>query len=72
MGEASRTIDFKVADQFMDGPTYAAATAPSPKINVNGMWFQNNGLSAKVGEKSLLQRLHLLEQDSRRTGHHSL
>lgn len=48
------TIDFKVADQFMDGPTYAAATAPSPKINVNGMWFQNNGLSAKVGEKVAL------------------
>ena len=44
------TIDFKVADQFMDGPTYAASTAPSPKINVNGMWFQNDGITAKVGE----------------------
>ena len=52
--EASRHHRFR-ADQFMDGPTYAAATARlPPKINVNGMWFQNNGLSAKA-RKSLLQ-----------------
>lgn len=48
------TVDFKVADTFMDAATFAVATEPSPKVNVNGMWFQNNGGTYKVGETATL------------------
>ena len=45
------TIEFKETDSYLDAETFANATVPGSKINVNGFWFQNNGNTYKVGEK---------------------
>ena len=56
------TIDFKVADQFMDGPTYAAADGAFPEDQRERHVVPEQRPERKGGRESGSYRcLHLLE-----------
>ena len=45
-----KSIDFTQDEAFFQGPMMAESDEPSPSYPINGMWFQEDGITAKVGE----------------------
>lgn len=45
-----KSIDFTQDEAFFQGPMMAESDEPSPSYPINGMWFQEDGVTAKVGE----------------------
>ena len=45
-----KSIDFTQDEAFFQGPMMAESDEPSPSYPINGMWFQEHGVEAKVGE----------------------
>lgn len=45
-----KSVDFKQAESFFKAPMMAESDEPSPSYPINGMWFQEDGVTAKVGE----------------------
>ena len=46
-----KSIDFCQSDAPFNDTAMAMSDEPSPSYAINGMWFQNNGNTYKVGEK---------------------
>ena len=44
------SVDFTYAEAPFTAPTMAMSDEPSPSYAINGMWFQNDGNTYKVGE----------------------
>ena len=49
-----KSIDFTQDEAFFQGPMMAESDEPSPSYPINGMWFQEDGITAKVGEPVIL------------------
>lgn len=45
-----QSIDFTQDETYFEGPMMAESDEPSPSYPINGMWFQEDGITAKVGE----------------------
>ncbi|MEE0583333.1 MAG: molybdopterin-dependent oxidoreductase, partial [Adlercreutzia sp.] len=45
-----KSIDFTQDETFFEGPMMAESDEPSPSYPINGMWFQEDGVTTKVGE----------------------
>lgn len=45
-----QSIDFTQDETYFEGPMMAESNEPSPSYPINGMWFQEDGVTAKVGE----------------------